>query len=94
MNSVEAVFRRIPSGIRVEGFYQIHGQGKMMATMRIAQLQRAWRATSRLERLLCSTPAACGAHAAVELSQPWGKARSHYYDFLDLKFDWDNVLVG
>jgi hypothetical protein len=53
----------------------------MMATMRIAQLQRAWRATSCLERLLCSTPAACGAHAALELSQPWGKARSRNFVF-------------
>lgn len=65
-----------------------------MATMRIAQLQRAWRATSCLERLLCSTSAACGAHAALELSQPWGKARSHYFVFKILKFDWENVLVG
>ena len=66
----------------------------MMATMRIAQLQRAWRATSCLERLLCSTPAACGAHAALELSQPWGKARSRNFIFKNLTIYWENVLVG
>ena len=66
----------------------------MMATMRIAQLQRAWRATSCLERLLCSTPAACGAHAALELSQPWGKARSRNFIFKNLTIYCVGECVG